>query len=229
MRHAIIASLLIALVTAPAYAHGGQYKGPSDAGGPSQAGGGHSAPPTNPAGAAAPGPGAPASGGPSTGAGTGGGTQRGQSKRKSTTGGGQLELAVGYEIWEFWWENNKDQYLNLKNRLVKVTSQSGSSGQLTGRGRKSDARKSRRPSSQMVATEVIPALTQLLAESDNRDIIDSAVLALGRSARSESADEVISAAVPLLGHKELSVQTSATLSLGVLGSTKALPVLNDLL
>jgi HEAT repeat protein len=229
MRHMIVALLLTTLVTAPAYAHGGQYKGPSDAGGPSQSGGGQSAPPTNPGGAAAPGPGAPASGGPATGAGTGGGSQRGKSKRSSKTGGGALELSVGYEIWEFWWENNKDQYLNLKNRLVKVTSQSGSSGHLTGRGRKSDARKSRRPSSQMIATEVIPALTQLLDSSDNRDILDSAVLALGRSARAESADAVVAAAVPLLGHRELSVQTSATLSLGVLGSSKGLPVLNDLL
>lgn len=229
MRTAIAASLLLLLIAAPAYAHGGQYKGPSDAGGPSSAGGGNSAPPTNPAGAAAPGPGAPSSGGAVSGAGTGGGAQRGQSKRGSVTGGGQMDFGVGYEIWEFWWENNKDQYLNLKNRLVKVTSQSGSSGHLTGRGRRTDARKSRRPSDQMIASEVVPALTQLLSSSDNRDIIDSAILALGRSARSESAEEVVATAVPLLGHNELSVQTSAALALGVLGSPKALPVLNDLL
>src|SRR6185503_14706074 len=76
MRHAAAAALLFALLSGPALAHGGQYKGPSDAGGPSGAGGGAAAPPTNPGGAAAPGPGAPSAGAPSTGPGpTGGGRQ----------------------------------------------------------------------------------------------------------------------------------------------------------
>lgn len=228
MRHVLSTALILALAGAAAYPHGGQYKGPSDAGGPSSSGGAASAPPTNPGGAAAPGPGAPSSGGPASGPTTSGGG-RGSSERKPTTGAGIVELEQGYEIWEFWWENNKDQYLNLKNRLVKVTSVSGSSGQLTGRGRQGDARSSRRPSDQAIANDVIPLLTGLLKSETNRDILDSAVLALGRMAKAELADTVLQSAQPMLGHKELSVQTSAALSMGVLGSPKAIPVLTELM
>ncbi len=225
MRRSITVALVLLLAGAPAFPHGGQYKGPADAGGPSGHGGGAAAPPTNPGGAAAPGPGAPSSAGAGTGAQSGGG---GRGKHAPTTGA-MPELTEGYEIWEFWWENNKDQYLNLKNRLVRVTSQSGSSGMLTGRGRRDDARTSRRPSDQLINSEVIPALIELLKKSDNRDILDSAVLALGRTARAELADQVLEASRPLLSHTDLSVQTAATLCMGVLSSPKAIPVLTELM
>jgi HEAT repeat protein len=225
MRHIAAASLVLALLSAPADAHGGQYKGPSDAGGPSGAGGGAAAPPTNPGGAAAPGPGAPAAGAPTTGPGpTGGGRQH-----AAPSTGPAIDISESYEIWEFWWENNKDQYLDLKSRLVHGAIQSGSGGMLTGKGRKTDARSTSRASQPTIDSTVIPALIELLHKSDNRDILDSAVLALGRTARPEMADQVIETAQPMLAHKELSVQTAATLCLGVLGSPKAIPVLTELM
>jgi HEAT repeat protein len=225
MRHAAASALLIALLSVPALAHGGQYKGPSDAGGPSGSGGGAAAPPTNPGGAAAPGPGAPSAGAPSTGPTAAGG----RSRNTQASTGPAIEISDSYEIWEFWWENNKDQYLDLKSRLVRSNNQSGSSGQLTGRGRKVDARNTSRASRPTINSSVIPALIELLNKSDNRDILDSAVLALGRTAEADMADQVIETAQPMLGHKELSVQTAATLSLGVLGSPKAIPVLTELM
>jgi HEAT repeat protein len=227
MRHVVIAALFLALIGSPAFGHGGQYKGPGDAGGPAGGSGGNAGPPTNPAGAGSPGPGAPTSGGPSTGPVTGGGG--GRAAKAPTTGAGIVEDDGGYERWEFWWENNKDQYLNLKNRLVNVTSVSGSSGQLSGKGRAGEARSSRRASDQTIVSEVIPTLTNLLKTEENRDILDSAVLALGRVSRAEMADQVLQAAQPMLAHKELSVQTSATLSMGVLGSPKAINILTELM
>jgi HEAT repeat protein len=228
MRNLLLSTLLIGLCSLPALAHGGQYKGPSDAGGPSGGAGANSAPPTNPGGAAAPGPGAPASGGPSTGANTSGGTTRGGSSRKgASTGGGEIDFDMSYETWEFWWENNKDAYLNLKDRLAQTNSATGSSGHLTGRGRRSVANSSRRPSTEQIET-LLPMLAELMRTSDNRDIMDSAVLAMARAAREQSADQVLAAAVPLIGHNELSVQTASTLALGVLGSPKAVPTLKDL-
>jgi HEAT repeat protein len=227
MRSTLTVALTLALLTTPALAHGGQYKGPSDAGGGSSAGGGQAAPPTNPGGAAAPGPGAPASGAAPTGPTSPGG--RGKGNGQNSTGGPVIDDSTNYEIWEFWWENNKDQYLNLKNRLTHVTSQSGSSTVLTGKGRADQARSSRRASSQQIVNEVIPTLIGLLKTATNRDILDSDVLALGRTAGEEQADPVLTAAQPLLGHKELSVQTSATLSLGVLNSPKAIPLLAELM
>jgi HEAT repeat protein len=228
MRNLILASLLIGLCSLPALAHGGQYKGPSDAGGPSGGSGANSAPPTNPGGAAAPGPGAPASGGSSTGATTAGGTTRGSSGRKgATTGGSNIDFDTSYETWEFWWENNKDAFLNLKDRLAQTNSATGSSGHLTGRGRRSVSTQSRSPSMEQIEN-LLPTLAELMRTSDNRDIMDSAVLAMARAAREQNVDMVLKAAVPLIGHNELSVQTAATLALGVLGSPEAVPTLKEL-
>ncbi len=219
---------VLALLSVPALAHGGQYKGPSDAAGATAGGSGQNAPPTNPAGAGAPGPGAPSSGGAAVTAGTKGGGNQQRNRGASDTGGGNLEFEQGYEIWQFWWENNKDQYLNLKNRLVRTNSATGSSGHFTGRGRKVDSNSSRRPSIELIQQEVIPTLAKLMASADDRDIIDSAILAMARSAQEASYDAVLSAALPLIKHKELSVQTSATLALGVLGAKAAIPTLNEL-
>ncbi|HEX5012403.1 MAG TPA: HEAT repeat domain-containing protein [Planctomycetota bacterium] len=139
------------------------------------------------------------------------------------------DVTESCEIWEFWWENNKDQYLDLKSRLSHGVILSGTPSVLTGVGRSSDALSTSRASQQVIESVVIPSLIQLLHQSDNQDILDSAVLALGRTARGETADQMIDAVQPLLAHKELSVQTAATLSLGVLGSPKAVPVLTELM
>src|SRR5262245_52656981 len=171
MRHVAAAALIFALLSGPALAHGGQCKGPSDAGGPSGAGGGAAAPPTNPGGAAAPGPGAPSAGAPSTGP-TASGAGRNRNTQAST--GPVIEMSDSYEIWEFWWENNKDQYLDLKSRLVRSNNASGTSGMLTGRGRKVDSRSTSRASRATINSSVIPSLIDLLHKSDNRDILDSA-------------------------------------------------------
>src|SRR5262249_24020973 len=116
MRSTLAVALALALLTTPALAHGGQYKGPSHAGGASRAAAGQAAPPPTPGGATAPGPGAPASGAAPTGPVSGGG--RGKGNGNNATGGPVIDESTNYEIWEFWWENNKDQYLNLKNRLT---------------------------------------------------------------------------------------------------------------
>ena len=232
MRSFFSTLIVVALVATPVMAHGGQYKGPSDAGSSGGQQGGTVAPPTNPGGAAAPGPGAATSGAASTGgARTGGGrVARGGSNRKgATTSGGSTVETKGFDIWEFWWENNKDRYLNLKNRLTDTTSVSGSPGLLTGRGKKRQISASRRPSRDMINNEVIPVLAQMLKTETDFNILDSAVLALGRSADGVLGNEVLESVTPLLGNSTLSVQSSTALTLGVLNDESAVPNLQELL
>lgn len=230
MRNILLSAAFVALCASPAFSHGGQFKGSGDAGAGGAGASGVAAPPTNPGGAAAPGPGAPASGGaglPVTG--TGGRAVRGQSGRKATTGGTQQSFGPNYEAWEFWWENNKDRFLGLKERLVDTNSASGSLGALSGRGRKSGGASSRRPTEDQILNEVLPALKGLLTQEDNRDIIDSSILALARSMPEAGQGEVIDLAMPLLSHPELSVQTSSAISLGVLESADAFETLSALM
>ena len=107
---------LVALLTAPALAHGGQYRGPGDVVPPAPGGGGGRTPgaagPTTggPSGPATPGPSNPSTPGP-TGPGTGG--PAGPAGPKGPTTGGGIQLTDDLTRWEFWWEFNKDPFINL--------------------------------------------------------------------------------------------------------------------
>jgi HEAT repeat protein len=135
---------------------------------------------------------------------------------------------MGYERWEFWWENNKDAFLDLKNRLGGTSNVSGSSGFLVGRGRKDMARTSKRPTSSMIMNDILPSLLDAL-KIDHKDIQDSTVLAVARITRSEDASKVIDNIYELLDSKYDTAQQAATLSLGVLGSPEACQTCYDLM
>lgn len=147
------------------------------------------------------------------------GAARGGSGRTgATTYSSQRSSAQTLSSWEPWWDQNKDRFLNLREQLARGHSASGSPGLLTGRGRKASWRNSQRVDPDLIEGQVIPVLLEVLVSSDHREMLDSAVLALARIAPDHRAPDIFAATLPLLAHSELSVQTSAALSLGVLGS-----------
>lgn len=156
---------------------------------------------------------------------------RGQSGRSATSGSSApAEFTRSNDIWEFWWQYNKHSFLNLKKRLIKTSSTSGSIGFLTGRGRKSDFwESSRRPTQALVEADVIPFLIDAINTEESREILNSSIIALGRSAQGPATAPVLEVALPLLQHDALSVQTAATLALGILGNEEATPTLQALL
>lgn len=212
------------------FGHGGQYRGPGDTVPPNLGGPGDTAPPSNPGGPAAPGPAGPSSAGPkgpaiASGPGTVGGPRvasTGGLGRKRTAGG------EGFDQWQFWWESNKDRFLNLKNRLGATDNVSGSSGFLTGRGRKEEASSSRRPTPEIINQEILPSLKSALKE-DHPDILDSTVLALARITRPEHASLVLDDIRRLIGSTHQTAMESATLSLGVLGASDPVDELYELM
>jgi len=127
--------------------------------------------------------------------------------------------------WPFWWQNNKERYIDERRRSHRPSTVTGSSGQLTGRGRRGERAVRRRPDTSLISAEILPVLHELATSEKDAHILDSSILAMARAADEQDVDLVIEAVVPLLGHKELSVQTSAALSLGVLGHEKAAPML----
>jgi HEAT repeat protein len=204
------------------FGHGGQYRGPGDTVPPNLGGPGDSTPPGNQGGPTTPGPSGPSTSGP-RGPATPGGAAGPSGPRGASTGGmGRKRYSggMGYERWEFWWENNKDAFLDLKNRLGGSANVSGSSGFLTGRGRKDTARTSKRPSRNMIKSDVLPALLEAL-NADHPDILDSAVLSVARITMAEDASLVLDSIRGLLSSNHETAQQSACLSLGVLGSPEA--------
>lgn len=213
------------------FGHGRQYRPPDDwvppnLGGPDDSsgqGGGTSGPRTPAAG----GPALSDPRGPATPSGPVGPT----AGRGSSTGGlgrKKRRSDQGMERWEFWWEKNKDPFLNLKDRLDGPSNISGSSGFLTGRGRKEMFHTSRRPTSDMVRNEVLPALRKAL-KADNPDILDSAVLALARIIEADEATTALADLEALLSSRYATARESACLSLGVLGSPDALETCSELM
>ncbi len=204
--------------------HGGQYRGPggTDSGSapppPDQSGSGSSS----------------ASGGPTvpapttaTPGGSGGGGRRGRS------GGGGMQrkrysASFGLERWEFWWEYNKDSYLNLKNQLFSNDRYLGTGSFLIGQSRKGLFRTSQRVTPEMARSELLPALLSVLSV-DHPDVQDSAVLAMARITPSTEAATVIDAITGVLSSKYDSVRQSACLSLGVLGAPEGIPICRDLM
>ena len=224
---------LLLFLGADAFGHGGQYRGPSDSVPPNLGGGGDTTPPGNPGGPGTPGPGAPTTGGsrgPTTGTGPnipGTGTTGGF---RSTTGGARRRggAAEGFERWEFWWEHNKEPFLDLKSRLGGSAVVSESSGFYVGRGRKAAAVSTNRPSATDIRTQILPAVTPLLEET-HPDVVDSAALAIPRMLDPEFAGEVLPDLFKTVSHREKTARESATLGLGVLGSPEAVDFLKNLM
>jgi len=112
------AGLVLALPDT-ASAHGGQYRGPGDVV-PPNPGGGRTPGPTGPttpgpAGPSTPGPAGPSTPGPAGPATGGPGGPTGGPAGGPTTGG--VEIGDDLTRWEFWWEFNKDPFINLKEAV----------------------------------------------------------------------------------------------------------------
>lgn len=217
------------------FGHGGQYRGPSDTVPPNLGGGGDTTPPGNPGGPGTPGPGAPTTTGGRAGPATGGGPNvpgGGAGGFRATTGGARRRggATEGFERWEFWWEHNKEPFLNLKARLGDNAVVSESPGFYTGRGTKQAPVSNNRPSPTDVKTEIVPALQKLLDET-NPDVVDSAALAIPRmvSGGEEDSKDVIEILKATLGHKAQTARESATLGLGVLGSRAGIETLKQIM
>jgi HEAT repeat protein len=225
---AALASALSLFVTSSLAAHGGSYVGPTDTVPPNVG-----PPPSNtpPGGGPTPTPAPPGgkTGGkspPTTGGqnapngGPGGGA-------RATTGVPRRRGASGQDRWEIWWELNDDAYLGLKRRLLQARETTEAAGYLIGRA---SADRASRPTRTTEAERArIESALLAVLESDEADVVDSAVLALARGVPAERGAEVVAVITKTLGHRAKSARESAALALGVLGAPAALPVLRDLL
>ena len=160
---------------------------------------------------------------------TGSGSGLSAKGRAATSGPGSGFVPIEErDAWEFWWANNRDVPLRGRDGGPVGDPRSGGDRVLTGRGTRAPGEATRRPDDALVSSRVAPLLLSLVAQCDDRDVLDSAILALARSARPGDEAAVLATARRLLAHRELSVKGSAALALGVLGSPRALPLLRAL-
>ena len=206
------------LVSAPLFAHGGQYRGPGDVV-PPQAGrpNGPTTPgrpgtpgvpttpsrPTNPNTPFTPGiPGQPGS--PST--------------------PGTMTLTVPTTSWTFWWEFNKDRFLKLKERKIKVSPTTEGDEFHIGFKKYGD---DRILISRELKFEIYQTMKDVLLKDSQVDETSSALVGIAKIGLfPEESLELIS---KYLKDKNQEIRETATVSLGILGSPLAIDTLSHLL
>jgi HEAT repeat protein len=212
-------------------AHGGTYRGPGDTVPPGAGGGsgGGAAPTTG-------GPAGPTSGGPTT-PGTGGpvgpatgpaGTPASTPSTPPTGAGGD---ATDLSLWSFWWEFNKDAFINLRAALDSGSVSTGSSDYFLGDGQKDQAKSSVRPSRSQIEEEIVPALKKALANETNNDIITGCLIALakiGDTVREDGTSEFQEIIGEFLADPTQEIRETAAVSLGILGNPSSLDLLEGL-
>ncbi|MCP3920600.1 MAG: HEAT repeat domain-containing protein [bacterium] len=209
--------------------HGGTYRGPGDTvppggGGGGGGGGGPSTP--GPSGPGTPGPAGPSTPGPAS-PGAPGGAPGGN----TPTTGGQRDAGVDLLVWDFWWEFNKDPYLNLKSKIHDGGTLTGSDDFFLGHGEKVQAKDSLRPSEAVIRSTVVPALKKALETERSNDILTGALIALAKigdvaDESGESEFQKIIAEFLKDGNQE--VAETAAVALGILADNRSVPILVDL-
>ena len=231
MNKRVLSAVLLAGVIGgmndPAHAHGGQYRGPGDTVPPGGggAGGGGGGPSSGPVG-----PTTPGSGGPTTPGAGAPGAPGGSSGGGPTTGSGG---GTGSDLtqWTFWWEFNKEPYLNLKSHVHRALEETGGDGFL-GQGSHSKAKDSLKPTEQQVRETIVPALLEALEGETNNDIVTGAMIALAKigDAGTETGDSKFEGVFSrFLSDKNQEIAETAAVAMGILGNSRSIPALASLL
>ncbi|MEZ5989590.1 MAG: HEAT repeat domain-containing protein [Planctomycetota bacterium] len=228
---AAVASAMLA-IAGDLSAHGGTYRGPGDTVPPNSGSG--SGKTGNPGTPSTPTPGTPStptpgtpstptSGGPTTPtaptAPTGGGGRQG-----ATTGGGYT-LEADLTKWEFWWEFNKDPFLDLKSKVFAGAVTSGSDDFELGRGRKSNTTSTLAPNDTDKKQVIETLKKQLQDPSSNRDIVSSCLMALAKIGGDTSVIPMFKKFLPDADQEK---RETAALALGITALKEVVPDLTAL-
>jgi len=210
------------------YAHGGQYRGPGDTVPPGGGGGGGggAGPASGPAGPSTPGPSGPSSPGPAA-----PGAAPGVKSGGPTTAGG---MAAGPDLtlWSFWWEFNKEPYLNLRDKIHSGAVTTGSEGFFLGQGQQEEGKDSLRPSEAQIRGSVVPALMKALETETNNDIVTGCLIALAKigDTKSESGESEFEQVIAkFLSNSVQEISETSAVALGILANEASIPTLAALL
>ncbi len=127
--------------------------------------------------------------------------------------------------WVFWWEFNKEPFLNLKAKVHAPGTLTGDLILTPGLGAYTSQNRTFKPTIQQITAEVIPALRRVLQEEDNRDIQSSCLVALAKVGLDPTVIELIR---PRLSHGNQEIAETAALALGILQDPVVLPDLRAL-
>ncbi|KAA3604357.1 MAG: HEAT repeat domain-containing protein [Planctomycetota bacterium] len=148
--------------------------------------------------------------------------QPGAAAGAATTGG--VPLGPDTSSWHYWWDFNREPYLDLQRLRFVGPTGTGEADGLRGLSGQSTTPRGTRPSPEFLRRRVKPVLKQALA-SGQRDRVSAALLALTRLGL--ESEDLVQAFTPKLKEEQEIAETTA-LALGMLVSPQAMGTLSDL-
>jgi HEAT repeat protein len=150
-----------------------------------------------------------------------------------TTTGGTLGDTTDLSLWSWWWEFNKEPFLELRAHLESEPSSTGSDGYYLGHGyRSSRPNIIGRPTEADVNERIVPALRRALASAQSNDVVTATLVALARIGGDYGAADraALDAELrPYLSDANQEVVETATVCLGILGNESSAIFLGELL
>ncbi len=214
-----------------ASAHGGQYRGPGDVvpPNPGSGGGGRTPGPTGPT---SPGPSGPSGGGPAGPstpgpAGPAGPAAAGPTAGPAgpTTARGGVQAGPDLTKWQFWWEFNKDPFINLKAAIHTTGTVTESDDFFMGAGKVSGGKDTMKPTEQTIMNQVLPRLKQALDGTSDRDITSSCIVAMAKIGKDHPNFKILEIFKEHLTSGDQEIRETAAVSMGISQMTDAV---NDL-
>lgn len=127
--------------------------------------------------------------------------------------------------WRLWWSFHRDEFLDLKDSLLRGNALTTGEEELLGR---TTPNGSVRPDPQKLHDRVLPALLEALKDERNPDVLTAVAMALaklGRGPCRADAPEIEAALAPLLANSVQEVAETAALALGLNATTASAPML----
>ena len=139
---------------------------------------------------------------------------------KPPTGNRPRAAARGFEAWEFWWEHNKERYLQLKNALYTPTSSESSIWDVGGRS-ESGRNDAMHDIEALVKSTIIPALAWAMdpENSGHQDTESAAYIALAKMATQPKHIEDVMRGLDKKLKRDLITQEASALALGLFRRT----------
>jgi len=144
----------------------------------------------------------------------------------TVTGPGQT-IGADLSTWVFWWEFNKDRFLNLKVKVHGSGPRTDGAGPLAGLGAGAKVANTMAPTRLQIHNLVVPALIDLIENEGDRDIASATMIALAKiGVRPEECRVIFE---QNLDAPVQEIRETAVLAYGIMGDEGAIPILESLL
>ena len=129
----------------------------------------------------------------------------------------------------FWWEFNKDPFINLKATVHQPRTVINSDSFFMTARTACDASDSLRPTTTEIDLKVVPTLLRTLNATDQRDIISSCLVALAKIGRDSASVSVLDQFRKRLVSRDQEIRETAALAMGIWAKPEAIEDLQALL